>query len=72
MTKEKIQKEIKSLETQRAEAFDNWSSIVKQNNREYEVTGTANRRLEKKAQTLLNKQKEINNQIMKLLDKLDE
>ena len=72
MTKEKIQEEIEFLETKRAKVFDNWSSLVKQNDREYEFFGRNNENLEKEADLLLAEQKEINHEITKLLDKLEE
>lgn len=72
MTKEKIQKQIEFLEKKRAKVFDKWSAVIKENDREYENKGSVNKSLEKKAGTLLAEQKNISNEIMRLLDKLEE
>lgn len=66
-----IEEQIKSLTQKRAKLFDEWAILVKKNDRDFELNGKSAPELVKKADNLLEEQREIGKKIMKLLDKID-
>jgi ABC-type transporter Mla subunit MlaD len=74
MNKAKIQAielEVNQLTQKRAAIFNEWIKIVKQNDRQSEETGKDSPELLKKADALLEEQRSISKQIVKLLEKID-
>ena len=66
-----IEAEIDQLSQQRTAIFNEWISVVKQNDRESEMLGYDKPEQEQRAADLLQQQKQINHKIMQLLARLD-
>ena len=66
-----IEAEIEQLSQQRALLFNEWITVVKQNDRDFELHGQDKPEEVEKANGLLSQQRQINQKIMQLLAKLD-
>lgn len=67
-----LEQEIQQLTQRRAILFEEWASLVKKNERDFEDVGTMSFETLKKADELLKEQRIISKSILTLLDKMDD